>query len=783
MAKKSFVTALNGGFSAVDPDLLGIMDPTKLTKLVNMDYENEQLVRRGGLQTSHAFPTGAHDAFGFYIYRSDTGAEWELLFALNAGETPTVYARGASTGSTWTTLTTSDAATIPQRKPDITTFAGVCFIAFPGRALYTFDGGSVLNAQVLVYDTYSNEATVPTGQYFTKAANRLFLVGGPAGRTVYFTEPNTNFWKYLEQPDPELDDYTDPINVPENHITIQSSAPITSIAEYKGSILLFTDDEIFEWSWSDLPDEGQIRRIPSNVGSISHWATQIFQNKLLFAWYDGVYSWNGAVIEKESRDLDDYIESFSKGPMRFQYWGEENSWLGWSHTSQEVNEDGRLILASLEQTVEYTSGDDTEHSIARTYVWQTLKVSKFSHQFCGVEAKLHYLLSQPYGPNKVRCYLDIENTNGELTRIWKGEADLHGEDETTEWVEFIEYWRNPHWKKAVDNLLPSQEIRMTLYTDMPELSLHENLIQYYRWRAHTAGTYADGQSSESSSEDQLFKFHYKTYATSGSSNSPPINAHDASTWGIFEAFIPREPTGSTITFYYRHASTEAGLTGGWTNINEGSTPSPGTNKWLQFRIVLTRGTIGKTPEVAAIKVTWYTGADNPMDICDAWIFDDKYFINWKSGSGFYALILDAQGRWRIWEWVLIEGAVEKGILLGVSGTSVIKYNTAYTLDLGSPFSIIAWTSKWAQGNPFIDKTYRSILLGIEGTQVNSIKVETNNDEMELANTNLSGDWLEESLSDDVVGRSARIKIEGVSSEISAIRAVGLLYEEHELRRR
>jgi len=783
--KQHFVTPLSGGFSSVDPDILGMLDPTKVSKLINFDIQNEQLVKRGGLSSYVTFPTGANNPFGFYVYQSDSGQAWELLFALDSGSTPRVWARGSTSGQSWVQLTTSDAASIPGAKPDITTFAGVCFIAFPGRNLYTFDGGSELNAQITTSDPYGNTCTVPKGQYFAQVGNRLFLFGGPAGRTIYFTEPNTNFWKYLEQPDKDVEGYTDPINVPENHITLQCDGPLTSGAGYGGTLISFTENKPYEITWEDRPDEGQVREIPSNVGSISHWATHIFEGKLMFTWYDGVYSWNGAVVKKESEDLDDYIDTFSKGPLRYRYWGEGNEWLGWSHTNQEVNKDGRLTLEETEQVEQYTSGDDTEHSICLgQHVAQSFKLSYFCHHFTKFEARVHYKLSPVYTSAEIHASLQTRNSAGSIYELWRGKATIKGQAETTEWIEFTETWRCKQWRQNEE--ITNIPEGVTLFMVLTSFVVLVGTIQFCRWRAHTAGTYANGASSANAAHDQLFKFTYNSYATSGSSDSPPVHAHDAVTWGEFGAFVAREPSGSSVVFKYRYASTEAGLIGGWTTISPGDTLAPGTNKWLQFRVELGRGTGGKTPEVASLMAHWKTGADDPMEICDSWVFEDMYFVNWKNGSDFYALVLDKQKgeeRWRIWDWALKEGAVVKGNLIGITDTAVIKYDTTADGDLGTPFDVKVWTAKWSMGNPFVDKGYRSVLLGIEGTEINSLKIETENVDKEFTNLALSGVWLEEGLSPDVVGRSARIKIEGKSDEISKVRVAGLLYRDHALRRR
>lgn len=128
--------------------------------------------------------------------------------------------------------------------------------------------------------------------------------------------------------------------------------------------------------------------------------------------------------------------------------------------------------------------------------------------------------------------------------------------------------------------------------------------------------------------------------------------------GIFEgdACIGTNNDVATIKYYVRYATTEVGLSGEWTEVWVGlRIPDIGSNKWIQWRVVLDRGDETdenfewNRPTLHFVKLTWIEGGKwtcKPTAV----VYDDNYYLSMareSSGRNDRILIYDKGDQWLV----------------------------------------------------------------------------------------------------------------------------------------
>lgn len=185
-----------------------------------------------------------------------------------------------------------------------------------------------------------------------------------------------------------------------------------------------------------------------------------------------------------------------------------------------------------------------------------------------------------------------------------------------------------------------------------------------------------------------------------------------SAWGALEADYSL--AAQTITFYYRAASTSAGVTAAsWNVIVPGGVLSTAiTNTFIQFKLEYSGGTPSNIPYVVSVTFNWLKGTNVQAQILQnvaSYFWRNRY---WLSAAGPSATANDTiliRGKktygspWQLKDWPILSFARYQDALYGCSSTNgdILQLDTGYSKN-GSTIDAFFETGDYIFGGFFAD---------------------------------------------------------------------------------
>ncbi len=180
-----------------------------------------------------------------------------------------------------------------------------------------------------------------------------------------------------------------------------------------------------------------------------------------------------------------------------------------------------------------------------------------------------------------------------------------------------------------------------------------------------------------------------------------------------------QPAGTSLAFYLRYATSEAGLTtASWVPMSDNKDLSsiPVSNRWIQFRVDLT-GNYTITPTVDYLRIKWVEGGLsllNPYAIT----YKDRYWLTISEGGtanqNNMMLVFDKQGAWvkftgiNAQSFVLLDGKLFSSDVNG----KIFLQDTGNS-DNGNPIRAYLTTKDFDAGALNNDKRFRLFFVSLQ----------------------------------------------------------------------
>lgn len=189
------------------------------------------------------------------------------------------------TGTAWSNLTTTLSSTEAEIKDFATGTARYTLLMNSTQKLY-WDGSST--ALVL------GDANTPFTKIFTIHRGRIYAASNNA---IKYSALNL------------INDWTT-INDAGSIVITNARGNITGLCEYNGHVIAFTEYGMHEL-YGDDPANFELVDIEGEIGCISDRSIVKCNQKLYWAWIDGIYEYNGASPVKVSLPVDTYMKGVS----------------------------------------------------------------------------------------------------------------------------------------------------------------------------------------------------------------------------------------------------------------------------------------------------------------------------------------------------------------------------------------------------------------------------------------------------------------------------------------
>jgi len=267
-----------------------------------------------------------------YLYRKVDGSEYHII-QLNNGK---IYY--SIDLSTWTLLDSlsvvypadfimfEDMLWITNKQDNVRIWDGSTTNKGLGSVLWVFDtpADAVRTWSAKGYTIFppgevstNNVPRVPKGKYFEIHQGRLFIAN------TSDLHDEVRFSRFYNDAGTSIKQYNSAAWISINQFSVSPGdgvVGITGIKSFLGNLVIFKEFAIY-MLLGRAPDYSLVK-VPTTVGCLYKWTLTIFKNVLLFLSYDGIYSFNGNIVQKLSFKIQKIIDALQQAIVRLLEWSQ-----------------------------------------------------------------------------------------------------------------------------------------------------------------------------------------------------------------------------------------------------------------------------------------------------------------------------------------------------------------------------------------------------------------------------------------------------------------------------
>ncbi len=488
--------------------------------------------------------------------------------------------------------------------------------------------------------TGDNSPDVPLGTFLEVWNDRVFLAKTANNASeVYFS-------RYYDDAGVSIRSYNAKAWPSTNHLFIAENdgQVINGMKVYLGNFCIFKNYSLYVVRRTGFTEiDLTINKVPGIVGALFNRTIQIWEGLLIFLAHDGLYSFNGNIIDKIGRKIESITNEIQQVVVRFLHW-EQTTKANWDlGTSTNVMANHPDYLGDILLDIEVTDFPNNSFEDTSYWAWAG-RCRRGTREKSGSWATL-----ADSGPDffesqqTTYAHCKIYNEAGALQEtvvltptaydIYEQKTiDLSDYADTNIKLEFSAGCESQYFGSVTSSIYICAGGNLTIWVYKDEDDL-EPVPGYHQW-SYTIWF-------------DLLEGGYFKHKTSGNWVSPATNLVTISEWATFLSGYTKN--SQTLTIQIKTATTEGGLTSAdYHTIDHGEIPTEeitGAIVWCQIKVSMSTTDATVTPIFSSSRIQYYRGGATGGNAL-AWVKDDRYNLfcaNKNSTNNDLVIVLDSNG--------------------------------------------------------------------------------------------------------------------------------------------